>query len=261
MFLPKQVYVDPDTYRRAQDIWSGWMGFVNDPDALAKLESVRNAKMSTKSVKDVLSRYLKSCPKEHQRTITDWIKRGSLKKLRGGYFCNITLSCFNPLKRENLAKYDDISPKLSEENDWIKSVNPNDDMIYAPHGIDMIFQDWDFTVISNVHKKEGNLLDAYLTYLTKLFEVVCRKLKTYGYIHMHFIHSNVRDLRSGHIPFDGYFDRISTGIYSDLLGTPCILEKFGGYLNKENPYARLVTHHRVWSLFLEWKGDMQAREM
>ncbi|XP_069990361.1 microtubule-associated protein futsch-like isoform X2 [Penaeus vannamei] len=260
--LRQQVHIDAVTYTLVQAVWNGWMSFANDPAAMQKLEKVRTSKMSSKVVKDVLGRYVKSCPREHQKAISDWIKRGSLRKHKtGGNFPNVTLACFSPLKPEYLAKFEDVSPKWSEETEWIKDVAPEDDMIYAPHGIDMIFQDWDFAMVSRNLKKEGNMIDMYLKFLTQVFAKASHKLLRSNQVTLTFIRSNVRDLAKGPLPFKGRFDRIATGIHADLLGTPFILQELGSLLRTDNIYARLLTHHRVWSLCLDWRSDQQAREM
>ncbi|XP_068203142.1 microtubule-associated protein futsch-like [Palaemon carinicauda] len=259
--MRQQVHVDAVTYTLVQAVWSGWMSFANDPSAMQKLDNVRSLKISGKVVKDVFSRYLKSCPKEHHKGISDWIKRGSLKKQKGCHFPNVTLTCFSPLKKEYLDRFEDVNPKWSEETEWIKAVSPEEDMIYAPHGIDMVFQDWDFVLVCKNTKKESNVVEMYLKFLTQVFKKSSQKLLKSNQITINFIRANVKDLRRSHSIIKGKFDRIATGIHADLLGTPFVLQELGNYLNTENTYARLMTHHRVWSLCLNWQLDQQAREM
>ncbi|XP_066962995.1 uro-adherence factor A-like [Macrobrachium rosenbergii] len=259
--MRQQVQVDAVTYTLVQAVWSGWMSFANDPSAMQKLDNIRTLKTSGKVVKDVLGRYLKSCPKEHHKGISDWIKRGSLKKQKGCHFPNVTLTCFSPLKREYLDKFEDVNPKWSEETEWIKAVSPEEDMIYAPHGIDMIFQDWDFVLVCKNTKKESNVVEMYLKFLTQVFKKSSQKLLKSNQVTINFIRANVKDLKRSHSIIKGKFDRIATGIHADLLGTPFVLQELGGFLSTDNTYARLMTHHRVWSLCLNWQQDQQAREM
>ncbi|KAK7080322.1 hypothetical protein SK128_017274 [Halocaridina rubra] len=259
--MRNQVHVDASSYSLIQSVWSGWMSFANDPAAMQKLEKIRSLKISGKVVKDVLSRFVRSCPKEHQKAISDWIKRGSLKKQRGGHFPNVTLACFSPLKRAHLDKYDDVNPKWSEETEWIKAVSSEDDMIYAPHGIDMIFQDWDFVLISRHTKRESNVLEMYLKFLTQVFNISSQKLLKSNQISINFVRANLKDVKRFPLPLQCKFDRIATGIHADLLGTPFVLQELGQYLRNDNSCARLITHHRVWSLCLNWESDLQAREM
>ncbi|XP_071543839.1 uncharacterized protein [Panulirus ornatus] len=256
----QQIQIDPASYSLVQLVWNGWMSFANDPTALQKLEKVRTLKLSGKVIKDVLSRYVKSCPREHQKAVSDWIKKGSMKKNRGGNFPNVTLACFSPLKREHLEKFEDVNPKWSEETDWIKAVSPEDDMVYAPHGIDMIFQDWDFLTVSRNIKKEANVVDMYRIYLTQVFIRASHKLLQSNQVSLNFIRANVRELAAEPHKLRGRFDRIASGIHADLLGTPYVLQHFGNLLKADNICARLLTHHRVWSLCLDWRSDQQARE-
>nr|XP_053647436.1 uncharacterized protein LOC128698975 [Cherax quadricarinatus]XP_053647437.1 uncharacterized protein LOC128698975 [Cherax quadricarinatus] len=258
--MRQQVLVDAGTYTLVQSVWSGWMSFANDPSALQKLENVRTLKVSGKMIKEVLARYIKSCPREHHKAVTDWIKRGSMKKSRGGNFPNVTLACFSPLRREYLEKFEDVSPKWSEETEWIKAVTVDDDMIYAPHGIDMIFQDWDFLILSRNVKKESNVVEMYRIYLTQVFSRASYKLLRSSQVLITFIRADVRELAANTALLKGKFDRIATGIHADLLGTPYVLQHFGGFLRTDNMYSRLLTHHRVWSLCLDWRSDQQARE-
>jgi len=49
------------------------------------------------------------------------------------------------------------------------------------------------------------------------------------------------------------FDRITTGFGADMLGTFGVHSLCSGLLNPDNPYACLLTHHRVWQLFAKQK--------
>ncbi|KAK4314740.1 hypothetical protein Pmani_013992 [Petrolisthes manimaculis] len=255
-----KVMVDAVSYRLAQAVWSGWMSFANDPSALHKLQTVRSLKQSVRTVRDVLARYVKSCPRQHQRAVSDWLKRGSLNRTQTGNFPNVTLACFSPLRSEYLDRFEDVAPKWSEETEWLKGVDVVDEMVYAPHGMDIIFQDWDYNTVVRSVRQDVSLIDMYRIYLTQVFARARHQMLRSSKFSLTFIRAHVRDLTSHPTILRDKFDRIATGIQADLLGTPYILQHLGKLLNEDNICARLITHHRVWSLCLDWRKDQQARE-
>ena len=46
----------------------------------------------------------------------------------------------------------------------------------------------------------------------------------------------------------GFFDRICTGIASDIVGTGKVLQSSASFLNNENPFATILTFHRTWRM-------------
>ncbi|MPC47234.1 hypothetical protein E2C01_040975 [Portunus trituberculatus] len=258
-----QVRVEAGSFPLVQAVWQGWMSLANDPAAMHKLEKSRAHKISSAGVREVLARYVRSCPREHQRSLSDWLKRGSLRRgrgSRGGDFPNVTLTCFSPRRRDPRHPPLDVAPRGSEEAEWASTAGPDDHMVYAPHGIDMVFQDWDFSTVAAGGGGSGSLLDMYRAYLTRVLVAAVRSLKQPGRVQLTFLRVEVRALAADPRVLRGGFDRIATGVHADLLGTPFVLQHFGGLLRSDNPYARLLTHHRVWSLCLDWHGDQQARE-
>lgn len=45
-----------------------------------------------------------------------------------------------------------------------------------------------------------------------------------------------------------FFDRICTGIASDIVGTGKLLQSTASFLNNENPFATILTFHRTWRM-------------
>ena len=59
------------------------------------------------------------------------------------HYPNVLLTCINPLNNDMASDmYDkaEIGQELEKCSDWIDSIDPSDDLIFAPHAIDSPFQ-------------------------------------------------------------------------------------------------------------------------
>ncbi len=93
------------------------------------------------------------------------------------------------------------------------------------------------------------ILEAFEEFLQDLAQIF-RDVFEAGYINLELIvPQSLSDLRP--IEKKGIrFDRIVTGITSDIVGTTTLLNSISPYLNKSNPFSCILTHHRVWRMIM-----------
>ncbi len=93
------------------------------------------------------------------------------------------------------------------------------------------------------------ILEAFEEFLQDLAQIF-RDVFEAGYINLELIvPQSLSDLRP--IEKQGIrFDRIVTGITSDIIGTTTLLNSISPYLNLSNPFSCILTHHRVWRMIM-----------
>ena len=62
------------------------------------------------------------------------------------------------------------------------------------------------------------------------------------------------DTSSGDVTQYEKFDRIFTGIMCDVYGIQQVLQSFEPLLNDSNPFATILSFHRVWRLIVKAAG-------
>jgi hypothetical protein len=178
-------------------------------------------------------------------------------------FPNALLTCANPIGpiADFFYDVDSMDRELVQSSGWLLEVDPEDDLVFAPHAIDSPFQDWDPSEVISAYDRlvddedlpDGNCImlayEEFVQDVAQIFRDICLA---------NFVSIDLQ-ITTGMLDFVKAaekirFDRISTGISCDVFGTEQVLESCHHLLDRNNPFAAIITHHRVWRMIM---GDQR----